>query len=230
MKKVIRYGLSGLLLVSLLLITSAYQLSYQPTQEALEAYKNATPTSFGYEYNTSSSNHIIFYPGGLVSPLAYAPLAYELSLEGFRVSVVEVFLNLAITMPNALSNVDTSSSQRIVLMGHSLGGVAASIAMRTTEVDGLILLGSYPLDSHQIIGNPAYLSLLGSQDGLLNQEAYDEAIKGLNIKEVNIQGGNHAQFGSYGPQRDDLEATMTEKMQRQRIIEAIIEWQLQLNP
>lgn len=224
MKKIIRYGLSGFLLMSLLLITGAYQISYQPTQEALEAYKNATPTSFGYEYNVSSSNHLIFYPGGLVSPLAYAPFAYELSLKGFRVSVVEVFLNLAITMPNALKSVDTSLSQRVVLMGHSLGGVAASIAMRTTEVDGLILLGSYPLDSHQIIGNPVYLSILGSKDGLLNQEAYDNAIKGLNIKEVIIEGGNHAQFGSYGSQRDDLEATISEKMQREHIIKAIMEW------
>lgn len=224
MKKIIRYGLSGFLLMSLLLITGAYQISYQPTQEALEAYKNATPTSFGYEYNVSSSNHLIFYPGGLVSPLAYAPLAYELSLKGFRVSVVEVFLNLAITMPNALKGVDTSLSQRVVLMGHSLGGVAASIAMRTTEVDGLILLGSYPLDTNQIIGNPVYLSILGSEDGLLNQEEYDNAIKGLNIKEVIIEGGNHAQFGSYGSQRDDLEATISEKMQREHIIEAIMEW------
>ena len=230
MNKILRYGLSGVLLVSLLLVTLAYQISYQPTQDALEAFKKSTPTSFGYEYNASSSDHIIFYPGGLVSSIAYAPLAYDLSLQGYRVSVVEVFLNLAITMPNALNNVDASQSTRITLMGHSLGGVAASIAMRTFEVDGLILLGSYPLDANQIIGNPTYLSILGSNDGLLNQEAYDKAIKGLNIKEVMIEGGNHAQFGSYGPQRDDFEASITEKIQRQRIIDAIVEWHETLNP
>lgn len=223
-KKKFRWILSGVLLGLLLFVAMPYQISYSPENSALEAYKQANPTSFGYEYNSQSSIHIIMYPGGLVSHIAYAPLAYELSLKGYRVSVLEVPLNLAITQPLAYQGVNITNSDKVILMGHSLGGVAASIAMESNVVDGLIVLASYPLNATSIQGNPQILSILGSNDGLLNQEAYEEAIKDIDIEEVIIEGGNHAQFGLYGPQDNDLEATISPSIQRTQIINAIDEW------
>lgn len=223
-KRKFRWILSGLLFGLLLFVIIPYQISYTPESSAIEAYRQSKPTSFGYEYNSQEKVHIILYPGGLVSYVAYAPLAYELSLKGYRVSVLEMPLNLAITQPLAYKGVDTTTSEKVILMGHSLGGVAASIAMESNSVDGLILLASYPLNASLIQGSPKILSLLGSKDGLLNLEAYEEAIQGITLEEVVIEGGNHAQFGSYGPQDNDLEALISPSIQRSLIINAIDEW------
>jgi hypothetical protein len=223
-KKKFRWILSGVLIGLLLFVVMPYQISYSPENTAIETYKQSIPTSFGYEYNPQSRIHIIMYPGGLVSHIAYAPLAYDLSLKGYRVSVLEMPLNLAITQPLAYKSVDVTNSDKVILMGHSLGGVAASIAMGSNVVDGLIVLASYPLNALSLQGNPKILSILGSQDGLLNLEAYQEAIKDITLEEVIIEGGNHAQFGSYGPQDNDLEATISPSMQRTLIINAIDEW------
>ena len=38
---------------------------------------------------------------------------------------------------------------------------------------------------------------------------------------VEIQGGNHAQFGNYGPQKGDLPATISAEKQQEQTVEAI---------
>lgn len=199
-------------------------ISYKPDAFALNAYEQAVKTQFGFEFNSDSSTHIIIVPGGLVSYIAYAPLALGLSMKGYRVSVVEVPFNLAITFPTIIKHVDTTSSSALILMGHSLGGVSASLAMQSLEVDALITLASYPLGFESTLGSPRLLSIRASKDGLLNVQAYHDAMKNLNFDEVIIEGGNHAQFGSYGAQRNDLEATITNALQLNLTITAIDQW------
>ena len=38
---------------------------------------------------------------------------------------------------------------------------------------------------------------------------------------VEIEGGNHAQFGNYGPQKGDLPATISAEEQQAQTVEAI---------
>ena len=38
---------------------------------------------------------------------------------------------------------------------------------------------------------------------------------------VEIEGGNHAQFGNYGPQKGDLPATISAEEQQTQTVEAI---------
>ena len=38
---------------------------------------------------------------------------------------------------------------------------------------------------------------------------------------VEIEGGNHAQFGNYGPQKGDLPATISAEEQQAQAVEAI---------
>ncbi len=212
------------LVLMLGLVTIPYLISYQPNSLAIQRYQESKLTSFGYEYNSEANIHLILVPGGLVSHVAYAPLAYELSRKGYRVSVVEVPLNLAITYPDIVFSVDTSTSEHVFLLGHSLGGVSASLSMQKKPFSGLITLASYPLQPEEIIGNPSFLSLLASRDGLLNLEAYKAAWSDLDVDEKMIEGGNHAQFGSYGLQANDLEATISASQQLNQTTHIIDEW------
>jgi hypothetical protein len=228
LKRHFRIILSIILLLFLTIMSTPYLISYQPNTLAIQSFQQASKTSFGYEFNPQAKTHIIVVPGGLVSHVAYAPLAYGLSLKGFRVSVVEVPLNLAITYPDMVFQVDTSASEHVFLLGHSLGGVSASLSMQKKAFSGLITLASYPLQPDKIIGNPKYLSIIASKDGLLNLEAYQKAINEVNHTEVVIEGGNHAQFGSYGKQTNDLEATITNAQQLDLTINAISQWILDI--
>ena len=92
--------------------------------------------------------------------------------------------------------------QHWYMAGHSMGGAMASqfAADHPDEVDGLILLGAY---------------IYGS----LNQSVEDNIDCTENI--VEIEGGNHAQFGNYGPQKGDLPAAISAEEQQKQTVEAI---------
>lgn len=79
-------------------------------------------------------------------------------------------------------------------------------------VEGLILLGAY------LYGNyPAEDTL--TVYGSLNQSVEDHIDYTENV--VEIEGGNHAQFGNYGPQKGDLPATISAQDQQAQTVEAI---------
>ncbi|MFZ1780692.1 MAG: alpha/beta hydrolase, partial [Enterococcus aquimarinus] len=70
------------------------------------------------------------------------------------------------------------------------------------------------------------LSITGSKDGVLNQEAYESGKQYLPAEttfEV-IEGGNHAGFGSYGAQKGDDEATIPNENQQEIISQLVLEW------
>ena len=68
------------------------------------------------------------------------------------------------------------------------------------QVEGLILLGAYLYGDYP----PAdTLTIYGS----LNQSVEDQLDYMENV--VEIPGGNHAQFGNYGPQKGDPPASIT---------------------
>jgi hypothetical protein len=59
------------------------------------------------------------------------------------------------------------------------------------------------------------LSLVGSEDGVLNRENYTNNRANLptDTTELEIAGGNHAYFGAYGAQKGDGTATLTLQQQ-----------------
>ena len=80
------------------------------------------------------------------------------------------------------------------------------------EVDGLILLGAYIYGDYP---EENTLTIYGS----LNQSVEDNIDYTENI--VEIEGGNHAQFGNYGPQKGDLPAIITAQEQQKQTVGAI---------
>jgi len=175
------------------------------------------------------STGLILYPGGRVEPRAYAPTAREIADEGYLVVVVPMPLNLAVLGPGRASQVMESFPhiERWVIGGHSLGGsMAARFAHQNpSAVEGLLLWASYPAQGNDLSErNLSVTSVYATRDGLagLDEIAASRALLPENTEWVEIEGGNHAQFGWYGPQRADQTATISREAQQQRVIAASV--------
>ena len=171
---------------------------------------------------------LIFYPGAKIEYISYLPLFMELANDGVDCFIVEMPANLAFLGADSADSIiggDKYSYDEWYISGHSLGGVAASsyAINHKDKISGLILLASYPVDD---MGNMSVLSIYGSNDKTLNKETYDKS-KGLmdyNLTEYVINGGNHAQFASYGNQSGDGVATISPENQRKQTEKEILEF------
>ena len=214
-RKRIGRSLAALLLVlaaGFLLYAAVY---YRADQTALDALRpdgtvQISRTDYGWFFDGPSEERaLIFYPGGKVEETAYAPLLRLLAEQGMDVCLVKMPLHLAVLAPDraelALAEHDYESWY---IGGHSLGGViAASYASGHPEAfRGVVLLAAYPI--RPLDPRLQVLSIYGSEDGVLDRTKLAEGMQYL-PEEARVQelpGGNHAQFGSYGPQRGDGEA------------------------
>ncbi|MBR6518258.1 MAG: hypothetical protein IKT63_01135, partial [Oscillospiraceae bacterium] len=169
----------------------------------------------------------ILYPGGKVEYTAYAPLMHKLAENNIACIITEMPFNLAVLDADAAEK----AYERIAdigcwyIGGHSLGGSMAAAFLDKTDIDfdGLVLLASY--STADLTDNDIeVLSVYGSNDDVLNMESYAENFSNLpeNTTEIVIDGGNHAQFGSYGKQDGDGEAEITAEEQLQFTADAII--------
>lgn len=158
----------------------------------------------------------ILYPGGHVDHRSYAPIAQTIAGQGYLVVIVRMPLSLAFLGPDRANDVIAAypSVRAWVIGGHSLGGSAAASYARShaDAVDGLVLWASYPGSSDDLSSTDLHgLSTYGSNDGVLNMENLNATLPLLppgTILRV-IPGGNHAQFGNYGPQPGDGTATIS---------------------
>jgi len=171
----------------------------------------------------------IFYPGGLVEPEAYAPAARAISEAGYLVVITPMPLNLAVLNPGAASDVIAAHPeiQSWAIGGHSLGGsMAASFAKQNPDtIDGLAFWASYPADSSDLSAQPiAVTSIYGTLDGVAtpDQVLAAKPLLPVDTAWVPIEGGNHAQFGWYGPQPGDQPATISRAEQQRQVVGASI--------
>lgn len=159
---------------------------------------------------------IIFYPGAKVEAEAYLPLLDQIRQRGVTCILVHMPFHMAIFDVDAAEEVmeQFPEYQHWYMAGHSMGGAMASqfAADHPDEVDGLILLGAYIYGDYP---DEDTLTIYGS----LNQSVEDHIDYTENI--VEIEGGNHAQFGNYGPQKGDLPATISAEEQQKQTVEAI---------
>ena len=169
---------------------------------------------------------LIFYPGGKVQYEAYAPLMAACAERGILCVLVHMPCNLAVFAPNAADGIAEQYPEinRWYIGGHSLGGAFAAryAAKHADALEGLILLAAYATDDLKDSGL-AVLSVVGTEDGVLNVGKYDACRTNLpaDAKECVIEGGNHAQFGSYGAQSGDGTAKITPGEQWAQTVSAI---------
>ncbi|TDF93887.1 alpha/beta hydrolase [Paenibacillus piri] len=218
---------------------------YKPDAAALEAMKGGEGVAvteskewiiFEPGKGKKAEPDILFYPGGLVRPESYAPLALSLAKEGLRAWIVKMPLNLAIFGEDRASRViETEPGRDFIIGGHSLGGVvAARYAVKHPEhLKGVYLLASYTDRKGNLRGlTLPVLSIVGTLDGVLNGNAFEQGKRFLPDKTeyAEITGGNHAQFGSYGKQKNDNPASIPSEKQLSITVSLIVNWLERLEP
>jgi hypothetical protein len=179
---------------------------------------------------------LILYPGGRVDPRAYAPTARALAEEGHLVVIVPMPLNLAFFAPGRAAEVMAAfpGIESWAVGGHSLGGaMAANFAFSNPEaVRGLLLWAAYPAAGNDLSGYQlAASSIYGTRDGLATPEEIDSSRSLLppDTGWTAVEGGNHAQFGWYGPQPGDGQATISREEQGAQIVAATLKLLRQLD-
>ncbi|MDY2777026.1 MAG: alpha/beta fold hydrolase [Collinsella sp.] len=160
---------------------------------------------------------LIFYPGAKVEAEAYLPILDMLRDQGIACFLARMPLNMAIFDVDAAEGImdDHPQIETWYIGGHSMGGGMASAwaSDNATRVEGLILLGAYVYGDYP----PSdALTIYGS----LNTSVEERIHYSENV--VRIEGGNHAQFGNYGPQHGDPPATISAKRQQERAVEEIV--------
>ncbi|HEY0603702.1 MAG TPA: alpha/beta hydrolase [Herpetosiphonaceae bacterium] len=178
---------------------------------------------------TTPTTALIIYPGGRVDERAYAPAAHALAAEGYLVVLVPMPLNFAVFAPDRASEVIAAfpAIRHWAIGGHSLGGaMAAQFAhAHPQQIGGLVLWASYPPDSASLAERPLRVaSIFGTRDGVATSENI-EASRPLLPQDtswVAIEGGNHAQFGWYGAQSGDLQATISREEQQAQTVAATL--------
>ena len=159
---------------------------------------------------------MIFYPGAKVEAEAYLPLLDQIRQTVITCILVHMPFHMAIFDANAAEDVidQFPAFQHWYIAGHSMGGAMASqfASDHPDQIDGLILMGAYIYGDY-----PAEKTL--TIYGSLNQSVEDHIDYTENI--VEIEGGNHAQFGNYGPQKGDLPAAISAEEQQKQTVAAI---------
>lgn len=159
-----------------------------------------------FEPTNQTDTAFIFYPGAKVEAESYAPLLEALSKEGILCICAEMPDNLAILDMDAAEKImnEYPNIKHWYLGGHSLGGAVASMYLdkNSKPFEGLILLASY---SNKDLSNTnlKVLSIYGTNDEVLNKEKMEEYKENYpsHFEEYVLEGGCHAYFGDYGPQK-----------------------------
>ena len=198
---------------------------YKADDTAIAAINLSDSITYGDNYIAIGSPEqtdraLIFYPGGKVEYLAYYPLLERLSQNGITCILVKMPFNLAVFDLNTADEImrDFPEIAHWYIGGHSLGGAMASsyASKHQEEVEGLILLGAYVYGEYP---KDKALTLYGEHDGVLNRSKVDYT---ENV--VVIDDGNHAQFGNYGHQKGDGDATITADEQQRITVKNIVEF------
>jgi len=208
-----------------------------PMTEAYDALKSdsSVTVSIGnwLVFAPATSNvtkGFIIYPGGRVDFRSYAPAARSIAAQGYLVVIPQMPLNLAFFGVGTASDVigQYPGINSWAVGGHSLGGtMAAQFAFENpSKIKGLVLWAAYPASGTDLSKSSLLVTTIhGTNDGLVSTAQINDSLKLLpsSTMRVEIAGGNHAQFGWYGDQAGDNEATITREAQQNLILTATVQ-------
>lgn len=179
---------------------------------------------------------LIFFPGGLVEPEAYAPMARRLAERGHHVVIVRLPFRMAPTHAyhrlvfETARETLTSPPRPWVIGGHSKGGKLAAefvSEQRPSQIAGLVLIGTTHPRDHDLSKLPLcvpVLRILGTRDGIASPEdaMKNRAMLPPHAGTLEIEGGNHTQFGYYRFQLMDRRPTIDRETQQQQMLDGIL--------
>jgi pimeloyl-ACP methyl ester carboxylesterase len=178
---------------------------------------------------------LLFFPGGMVDPVAYAPLLRGVAVAGYPALLVELPRRGAFggaDSPDVFSRARAamrreSAVVRWVVAGHSLGGaVAARMAHEDPAgLAALVLIGTtHPRDFSLAASQLQVTRVYGTRDTVADVSKQQRTRGNLpaSARLVAIDGGNHSQFGYYGFQPGDWPATISREEQQRLTLEALL--------
>ena len=169
---------------------------------------------------------LIFFPGALVDPVAYAPLVHAIADAGYASILIQVPRRGAFggaegpeVFDRARNAAARSSVRRWVVAGHSRGGVIACFVVRDgfPGLAGAVLLGTtHPRDFSLAATAIPMTRVYGTRDTIADVDKIERTRVNLppSARIVRIDGGNHSQFGYYGFQPGDWPATISRDAQQ----------------
>jgi pimeloyl-ACP methyl ester carboxylesterase len=179
---------------------------------------------------------LIFLPGAIVEPTAYAPLARSAAERGYTAIIIKLPLRMASfdsQRRSVLARVNKviasgARSTRWVIAGHSVGGALSCQVARDhpEKLSGLVLIGtSHPRDFDLSHLSLDVTKITATNDGLASLPEVEANSKRLppQTRWVVIEGGNHSQFGYYGFQLGDNRATISRSAQQGATIAAVLD-------
>jgi hypothetical protein len=178
---------------------------------------------------------LIIYPGGRVDYRSYAPTARAVAARGYLVVIARMPLSLAVLAPGRAGSVIAHypQIQHWAVGGHSLGGAMAAnfVYGNPSAAQGLVFWAAYPAGSNDLSSRSlSVVSVYGTRDGQVGQIAASRSLLPASTQWVAIEGGNHAQFGWYGPQPGDNEAAISRDEQQRQTVEATVAFLKSLTP
>jgi hypothetical protein len=178
---------------------------------------------------------LIFFPGALVDPIAYAPLAHAVADAGYTALLIQVPNRGAFggaDSPEVFSRARTAAArtglQRWVAAGHSRGGVITANLVRVgfPGLRGAVLIGTtHPRDFSLAAASIPITRVFGTRDTVADSYKQDRTRSNLptSARIIRIDGGNHSQFGYYGFQPGDWPATIGREEQQAITRRAILD-------
>lgn len=174
----------------------------------------------------STKVSLLFFPGALVQPEAYAPFLKDLAMKGYSSYIQKIPFRIAITdnmeekaLADAYSKINSSIDTKWVIMGHSRGGrMAANYSAKYPDsISGLVLMGTtHPKEKDLTNLDIHVLKISASEDGLASPKEIKQFSSNLpaTTEFIMIEGANHSQFGYYGFQLGAGEATISREEQQ----------------
>lgn len=184
---------------------------------------------------TRSTTSLLFFPGSLVDPIAYAPIARAAASAGFPATILELPRRGAFGGADDPDLLDAAraliarrdGTMRWVVAGHSRGAVVASqlASDPPDRLAGLVLIGSsHPRDVSLASLSIPVTKIAGTRDGLASPDEVRQNARNLppTARWIWIEGGNHSQFGWYGFQPGDRRPLISGDAQHTATIDAVL--------
>ncbi len=179
---------------------------------------------------------LVFVSGGGVAAEAYVPMLKPLANRGFpvyimrlpwRISPLSSHRQTVMTRVNEL--IDNSTDMRsFVLAGHSLGAaIVSEMALRPHEkVTEFVLIGTTHPKRHDLSALTVPITkVLGSEDGVASVEKAENnrSLLPESVTWIVLEGANHSQFGHYGSQLFDGDASITREAQQEQTRDILLD-------